>query len=147
MTRLRHAASCNGVYEFSFPETFEYLQRRAYYRVPLKEGDADVAIDVGNVTPVVGALQDISVAGMRVKTNANTNVSLDVGDAVNLCRLNLKGHENIRFSATLRYKEALNNEQYVMGFVIDEIDNAHQNVIERYVALRDMELRKQRMGM
>ena len=147
MVKLRHAASCNGVYEFNFPETFEYLQRRAYYRVPLQEGDANVALDVGNVRPVVGSLQDISVAGMRVKAKAQTGMSLNVGDPVTLCKLNLSGHDNIRFSATLRYKEAINDEQYILGFVIDEIDNAHQNVIERYVALRDLEIRKQRMGM
>lgn len=145
-SKLRHANFCNGFYEFDFPKVFEYLQRRAYYRVPLKSGDADVSLDVGSVTPVMAELQDISVAGMRVKTRALDQMSLGIGDAISRCRLNIYGFDNIRFSATVRYKERLQNDEYVMGFSIKDIDNTHQNIIERFVAIRDMELRKQRVG-
>jgi c-di-GMP-binding flagellar brake protein YcgR len=146
-SKLRHAGFCNGVYEFNFPEVFEYLQRRAYYRVPLKSGEAAVTFDVGGVTPVKAQLQDISIAGMRVCTQGNSNIDFAVGDPVARCRLNIDGYEDIRFSATVRYTKSLSDDQCVMGFSIKDIDNVHQNLIERYVALRDMELRKQRVGM
>lgn len=145
-SKLRHASWCNGQYEFDFPQIFEYLQRRAYYRVPLERGDADVSFDIGGVTPVMGELQDISVSGMRVKTTTAVKPGLDTGALLSKCRLSINGYNDIRFTANVRYTEELANEHYVLGFSIQDIENADQNIIERFVAMRDMQIRRQQVG-
>lgn len=142
-TSIVYKSVTHGAHEIAFPKVLQYLQRRKSYRVETAGTGLSVLCQMTGGMSITGKAIDLSATGLRFTLDESEGAVLDIGDVVEKCQLDLSNGVQVTFKATVRFKAENNKKQMIIGIEIDEIHNSDQARIERYVSLRDLELRRQ----
>ena len=142
-TSIVYKSVTHGAHEIAFPKVLQYLQRRKSYRVETAGTGLAVLCQMVGGTSIGGKAIDLSATGLRFTLDQGESEGLEIGDVVEKCQLDLGNSVTVTFKATIRFKAENNKKQMIIGVEIDEIHNSDQARIERYVSLRDLELRRQ----
>ncbi|MDH5216308.1 MAG: flagellar brake protein [Gammaproteobacteria bacterium] len=142
-TSIVYKSVTHGAHEIAFPKVLQYLQRRKSYRVETAGTGLTVLCQMTRGALITGEAIDLSATGLRFTLDEGESAALDIGDVVEKCQLDLSNGVQVTFKATVRFKAENNKKQMIIGIEIDEIHNSDQARIERYVSLRDLELRRQ----
>ena len=142
-TTLVYKSVTHGAHEIAFPKVLQYLQRRKSYRVETAGAGLPVLCQMANGDKLRGMAIDLSATGLRFTLEHGSGAGVEIGDRVVQCQLDLAGGQSVSFEASVRFKGEKNKSQTIIGIEIDNIQNADKSRIERYVSLRDLELRRQ----
>lgn len=120
-------------YEFAYPETVQYMQRRAYYRARLK---ADQRITVTTLhresgTSISGYVIDISSHGISIMFNTERSISR--GDKQTMCKLRLPDGQKIMFDLLVRHAQHLPNERILIGGNFENMNSRNAQLVTKFV--------------
>lgn len=132
---LKHLQSSNGIayYEFDYPKSMEYVQRRAFYRAKLKSSQriSITTLHKESSISISGYVLDISTHGISVLFNSSR--AIERGEILNLCRMRLPDGQKVTFDLDVRYAEKLPNERIRIGASFHDINTRNLRLIEKFV--------------
>jgi len=144
-TRVEDTGSEHGIafYLAGLPELVYYRQQREHYRAHVGAGRAvSILLEKQQGEHLEGELHDISAGGVGLRFTMETVHSLEKGEYIPLCVINLGSHCVIRNPVEIRYVGEGKNEKYgVVGARFVDLDTTQRNLISRFVAAIDRETR------
>lgn len=128
-----HTSNDIAYYEFDYPRSMDYVQRRAYYRAKIKNTQrvSITTVHKESNSSISGYVLDISTRGMSILLN--TVRRIDRGDILTLCRVLLPDGEKLNFELDVRYSQDLPNERVRIGASFHDINTRNQRLIEKFV--------------
>ena len=132
---LKRQDSSRGIafYEFDFPATVSYLQRRASYRARLRDEQHISVTTLHNEssTSISGYVTDISNHGISILFNTERHIKR--GDRLTLCKLRLPDGQQIIFDLDVRHAQSLPNERLRVGGRFLDLNRRSSQIVSKFV--------------
>lgn len=94
-----------SIYKLPFPEELDYLQRRQFYRAPIRRGVIiDTSLESGLFEePVIGELKDISAQGCQIEIDGDYTESLGEQVVIDNCSITFPNGLTINSAIQVRH--------------------------------------------
>lgn len=143
-TSIAYKATTRAAHEINFPKVLQYQQKRSAYRVDTRTARLQINCVMDQKSRFGGKVIDISATGARfIFENKRWVELVPEGSLIKQCRIDLPMVGTVEFSAKARFKGEIGEGEPFLGIEIQNIDNANQTKLERYIRMRDIELRRE----
>lgn len=121
---------------FRFPDTLFINQKRSSYRVPLRERDAKIKLDLGQeeTNLLIGICHDFSMGGTLCQLDEYKETALETGMTFEFCQVEIQSLISFICKAELCHIKSLKNGQKQVGLKFVDLPTTLLNRISRVIA-------------
>ena len=142
-TSMAYKNSTHAAHEISFPKLLRYQQKRSAYRVDTRQIDIVIECSLEGDILMQGKVVDLSATGTRfIPEKKALFDQVSEGQRITRCSIGLPNIGPVNFVALVRFKGETGRGEALLGLEVEEIENSDQAKLERYIRLRDLELRR-----